>query len=71
MQDGVSTEDGEVKAWRYEQLRAHGFDAALAVRIAADCGYDLHALIELVEKGCRPELATRILAPVDDCTRPC
>jgi hypothetical protein len=26
----------------------------------------LHALIELVERGCPPELALRILAPLDD-----
>jgi hypothetical protein len=26
---------------------------------------DVHALIELVERGCRPELAARILAPLD------
>ena len=29
-------------------------------------GYDLHALIELVERGCPPELAVRILAPLDE-----
>jgi hypothetical protein len=69
--DGVSTEGGEVTAWRYEQLRAHGFDEALALRIASDCGYDLHALIGLVERGCRPALAAEILAPLDERTRPC
>jgi hypothetical protein len=26
---------------------------------------DLHALIELVERGCPPPLAARILAPLD------
>jgi hypothetical protein len=26
---------------------------------------DLHALIELVERGCTPELAARIMAPID------
>jgi hypothetical protein len=26
---------------------------------------DVHALIELVERGCRPELAARILAPLE------
>jgi hypothetical protein len=28
--------------------------------------YDLHALIELVERGCPPALAVRILGPLDD-----
>jgi hypothetical protein len=69
--DGISTEDGGVTAWRYEQLRAHGFGTALAMRIACDCRYDLHALIGLVERGCRPELAAEILAPLDERTRPC
>jgi hypothetical protein len=32
---------------------------------------DLHALIELVERGCPPELAARILAPLDEERTPC
>ena len=28
--------------------------------------YDLHELIELVQQGCAPELAVRILSPLDD-----
>lgn len=37
----------------------------LARRLAADHAIDLHALIELVEGGCPPALAARILAPLD------
>jgi hypothetical protein len=51
------------RSWRAEQLVATGFPPSLAVRIGADERYDLHALIELVERGCSPELAARILAP--------
>jgi hypothetical protein len=54
----------EVVRWRCEQLVALGFADALAVSIAQNSHYDLHALIELVERGCRPELAVRILAPL-------
>ncbi len=61
----------DVTAWRAERLRAAGFDAGLAERLARQCGYDLHALIELVERGCPPELAVRILAPLEDEERPC
>lgn len=61
----------EVIAWRHEQLLAHGFTGARASELASDCGVDLHALIELVERGCPPELAARILAPLDDERRPC
>ena len=54
-----------VRAWRRDQLAASGFPIPLARSIAADERYDLHALIELVERGCRPDLAVRILAPLD------
>jgi hypothetical protein len=56
---------GEVVAWRREQLAATGFPLRLAVDVARDIRYDLHALIELVESGCPPDLAVRILAPID------
>jgi hypothetical protein len=56
--------DGVIR-WRREQLAAAGFSLPLAARIADDRRYDLHALIELVERGCPPELATRILAPLE------
>jgi len=47
-------------------LRSAGFSPALAGRAAADERLDLHAAIELVERGCPPRLALRILAPIDD-----
>ena len=52
--------------WRREQLVHSGFPLPVAARIAKDSRYDLHALIELVERGCPSELAARILAPLDD-----
>jgi hypothetical protein len=55
----------EVRAWRREQLIGAGFSHPLASRLADETGYDLHALIELAERGCPPELAVRILAPLD------
>jgi hypothetical protein len=39
--------------------------ASLAARVASDPRYDVHALIELAERGCDPELAVRILAPLE------
>jgi hypothetical protein len=56
----------EVVRWRCEQLVESGFALPQAARIAKNAHYDLHALIELVERGCQPELAVRILAPVDE-----
>ena len=54
----------EVARWRQERLTGSGLSPALAAEIANDSRYDLHALIELVERGCRPDLAVRILAPL-------
>ena len=54
---------GSLLVWRREQLLASGFSPRLARAVALDAGYDLHALIELVESGCPPDLAVRILAP--------
>jgi hypothetical protein len=56
----------DLSAWRQAQLLAAGFPRTLAAQVAADGRYDLHALIELVERGCPPELATRILAPLEE-----
>jgi hypothetical protein len=55
----------EIERWRRDQLSSSGFSPALAAAIASDPRYDLHVLIELVERGCRPDLAARILAPLD------
>jgi hypothetical protein len=56
----------QVVRWRREQLTASGFPSALAAGLAEDARYDLHALIELCERGCAPGLAVRILAPLEE-----
>jgi hypothetical protein len=53
-----------VLAWRREQLVMAGFERARAERLAWDGRWDLHALLELVDRGCPPALAERILAPL-------
>jgi hypothetical protein len=58
-------ESGRIVAWRRDQLTAAGLPLPLAARVAEDDRYDLHALIELVERGCAAELAVRILAPLE------
>jgi hypothetical protein len=55
----------DVVAWRAARLTTHGFDAVTARRMARDLRYDLHAAIGLIERGCPPHLAARILAPLD------
>ena len=56
----------EVVGWRRAQLAEAGFPLPLAARVARDGRYDLHALLELVDRGCAPALAVRILAPLHD-----
>jgi hypothetical protein len=55
----------QLVGWRRGQLVQAGFSLRLAARLAKDARYDLHRLIELAEQGCPPELAVRIIAPLD------
>jgi len=63
-----ATQDGpdHVFAWRRDQLVRSGVSPSLAARAAMDGGYDVHAFVELLERGCPPELAIRILAPLEN-----
>ena len=56
----------QVVGWRRRRLLDAGFGADLADELAADRRMDLHALLSLVERGCPPGLAARILSPADD-----
>jgi hypothetical protein len=60
-----------VVAWRIDRLRDAGFPAWLAHAVARDGSYDVHALLELTDRGCPAELAARILAPLKDECEPC
>lgn len=51
-------------AWRRRQLVQAGFDPRTA-GVFAESAIDLHATIELVEAGCPPPMAARIMAPLD------
>jgi hypothetical protein len=55
----------DVLAWRSDVLRQAGCETALAWQLAADGGIDLHDLLTLIDRGCPPRLAARILAPLD------
>jgi hypothetical protein len=63
---GAPSEEERLADWRIGRLAAAGFDEALAAALAGRRDVDIHALIELVERGCPPSLAARILAPLDD-----
>ena len=53
----------DVRLWREMLLADAGFERDLVRRLAADEQYDLHELLNLVDRGCPPHLAARILAP--------
>lgn len=56
--------------WRQLELEQCGFPPQLAARVARDERYELGQLVELVQHGCSPQLAVRILSPLDaDLTR--
>jgi len=55
-----------VREWRRRRLLGLGLSEAAAQRLADNRGVDLHALLSLVDRGCPPGLAVRILAPLDD-----
>lgn len=58
-------DNAAVRAWRREQLVEAGFERERAQQLAQDGRWDLHALLELIDRGCPPALAERILAPLD------
>ena len=58
--------EAQFVAWRRDRLVAAGFPLPVATRLARDPRHDVHSLIELVERGCAPELAVRITAPLDE-----
>jgi hypothetical protein len=57
----IETELDRVERWRTAELMRVGFAGDDAVALAARLDVDLHEAIELVQRGCPPELAFRIL----------
>lgn len=62
----VDHERDAVIEWRRTQLLRSGFPSEVAADVAENDRYDLHSLLALVERGCPPELALRILAPLEE-----
>ena len=55
------TEAERVERWRTEALENAGYDPDSAALLAARHDVDLHHAIEMLERGCSPETALRIL----------
>jgi hypothetical protein len=61
VQEIIETEQERVERWRAQELRRAGYDSAGASELAARNDVDLHRAIELLERGCPPDLALAIL----------
>jgi nucleotide-binding universal stress UspA family protein len=54
-----------IVSWRREQLLQAGLPLGVAASVALIPHYDIHELLSLIRRGCSPELAVQILAPLD------
>jgi hypothetical protein len=55
------TELEKIERWRAEELERAGFGTRAAGRLAARQDIDLHQAVGLLERGCSPDLAIKIL----------
>lgn len=54
----------EAFTWRRRSLLLAGFPETLAAAVATDLRFDLHTVLQLVDRGCAPTLAIEILEPL-------
>jgi hypothetical protein len=55
------TEHDQIERWRRDELVRAGYGRRLARTLAERLDIDLHRALDLVDCGCDPELAARIL----------
>jgi hypothetical protein len=55
------TEQEIVERWRAQELERAGFPEDVAGELAMRSDVDLHVAIDLIRRGCTPDLAARIL----------
>jgi hypothetical protein len=55
------TEQERIERWRADELIRAGFDPEQAMTLAMRHDIDLHTAASLLERGCPPDLALRIL----------
>jgi hypothetical protein len=55
------TEQQLIELWRAEELERAGYSHRAAGRLATRLDIDLHQAIRLLQRGCPPELALKIL----------
>lgn len=59
--DTRQTEQQLVESWRAAELERAGYPPEAASELAARSDVDLHLAVEILSKGCSPELALSIL----------
>jgi hypothetical protein len=57
----TETEEQRIESWRMEALERAGYDRRASAILACRKDVDLHQAISLLQNGCSPELALRIL----------
>lgn len=57
----VETESERIERWRAEELERAGYSHDEAIELAGRPYVDLHLAIELIARGCSPDIAVRIL----------
>ena len=55
------TESERIQRWRAGELERAGYDEPDAAELAGRADIDLHLAVELLERGCPPSIALRIL----------
>ena len=55
------TEQEIVERWRAQELERAGYPATVATELAMRADVDLHIAVELLQKGCSPQVAADIL----------
>jgi hypothetical protein len=55
------TEIERIERWRADELERAGYEPRAAGRLAVRHDVDLHRAVDLIERGCNPDLALRIL----------
>ena len=55
------TERERIERWRADELQRAGFEPTAASLLASRADVDLHYAIDLLRRGCSPELALDIL----------
>jgi hypothetical protein len=61
LQTFEETEAERIERWRAEELERAGYEPRAAAKIAVRPDIDLHVAVDLLARGCSPDLAIKIL----------